>query len=87
MCELFGFSGKKKTDLTDYWKAFFSHSVKHPHGWGMLYNGGIVKEPVKAVESELLPLILNKIEPQKNILARCIRTSVDYDTQRNDLLR
>ena len=69
MCELFGFSGKKKTDLTDYLKAFFSHSVKHPHGWGMLYNGGIVKEPVKAVESELLPLILNKIEPQKNILA------------------
>ena len=69
MCELFGFSGRTKTDLTDHLKTFFSHSEKHPHGWGMMYDGCIVKEPVKASQSELLPLLLSNIEPQKTMLA------------------
>lgn len=69
MCELFGFSGRKNTDLTESLKTFFSHSDIHPHGWGMMYSGGIIKEPVKAKESDLLPMILDSMEPQKNTLA------------------
>ncbi len=69
MCELFGFSGKNNTNLTNSLKSFFSHSNMHPHGWGMMYSGGIVREPVKASESKLLPLILKSMEPQKNMLA------------------
>ena len=69
MCELFGFSGRKSTDLTDQLREFFSHSNMHPHGWGMMYSGGIIKEPVKAKESDLLPMLLDGMEPQKNMLA------------------
>lgn len=69
MCELFGFSGRKSTDLTDSLKTFFSHSDMHPHGWGMMYSGGIIKEPVKAADSDLLPMLLDSMEPQKNMLA------------------
>ena len=35
MCELFGFSGKKRTDLSGLLAEFFSHSVNNPDGWGL----------------------------------------------------
>ena len=69
MCELFGFSGKKSADISDYLETFFSHSEKHPHGWGMMYNEVIVKESVKASESLLLPMLLENMPPQKDFLA------------------
>ena len=69
MCELFGFSGRRNADLTGYLKEFFSHSEKHPHGWGMMYGSGIVKEPVKAKDSEKLARLLGELPPQRNVLA------------------
>ncbi len=69
MCELFGFSARKSAVIKDHLDTFFSHSEKHPHGWGLMYGGGIVKEPVKASKSELLPVILEEMPPQKNVLA------------------
>lgn len=50
MCELFGISSTKKVRVNEYLKEFFSHSVEHPHGWGMaaFYEGvaSIEKEPI-----------------------------------------
>ncbi len=69
MCELFGFSGRRAADVTDYLKIFFSHSRMHPHGWGVMHSKGIVKEPVKAEDSETLKTLLNDLPPQKNMLA------------------
>ncbi len=83
MCELFGFSGRKSADLTDRLNTFFSHSDKNPHGWGIMYGGGIVKEPVNAGGSTLLPLILKDLPPQKNMLAHIRYATVGSITEEN----
>ena len=31
MCELLGFTSTKKTDISNYLRTFFSHSVQNPH--------------------------------------------------------
>lgn len=58
MCEIFGVSSKTRVDINEYLKVFFSHSNKHPHGWGLACMEGnetiIEKEPAKAVVSRYL---------------------------------
>ena len=58
MCELFGFSGRRRVELNEYLKEFFTHSVEHPHGWGLTLldrdNYSIEKEPVRAIDSKYL---------------------------------
>ena len=58
MCELFGYDGKNRIELNEYLKLFYSHSMDHPHGWGIAdMNDGIVnieKEPVQATRSQYL---------------------------------
>ncbi len=72
MCELLGFTSAKPTDISDYLLEFFSHSIRHPHGWGIMReNNGreIFKEPVKACDSSLLPSVIKSTPPQKTALA------------------
>lgn len=47
------------------------HSEKNPHGYGLMYDDDrkVIKEPVKANESDTLKAALDSIEPQKNMLA------------------
>lgn len=58
MCELYGFSSKRAKLINDSLREFYSHSDKHPHGWGLAYTAGgqicIDKEPLKASESSRL---------------------------------
>lgn len=58
MCELFGVSARNKTEVNGLLKEFFSHSEKHPNGWGMavFYENAVSleKEPVKASQSAYL---------------------------------
>ena len=44
MCELLGISSEKEELVNEYLKTFYSHSDKHPHGWGLayLYDGQIM---------------------------------------------
>lgn len=71
MCELFGFSAAKEKDISAYLKEFFSHSIHHPHGWGMMYNDDrrLVKGAESAVQSSKLSELLESIPPQKTALA------------------
>lgn len=73
MCELLGYSGRHAADLRGYLKIFYSHSVRHPHGWGMLrlLDGvpQLLREPVCAAQSTLLPQILAEMPPQTAALA------------------
>ena len=73
MCELFGFTSSEPTDIRSYLQTFYSHSEKHPHGWGILRGEGdsyiLSKEGIKASESRLLAQILETLPPQKNLLA------------------
>ena len=71
MCELLGFSGDAGTDLSGVLRAFYAHSVQHPHGWGIMYEDGsrvILKEAVCASRSTFLPDLINVIPPQTTLL-------------------
>lgn len=58
MCELFGACLKKHMEINDYLKKFYSHSNKHPHGWGLAcideQNVSLEKEPLQASKSYYL---------------------------------
>mgnify|MGYP002621240191 CR=1 FL=1 len=73
MCELFGFTSSNPKEINNYLKTFYSHCDEHPHGWGLSIldddNYCLVKEPVKADESETLKRILSSPVVGKNIFA------------------
>jgi len=58
MCEVFGFSADKEININDNLKVFYSHSNKHPHGWGLAYlyenELYIEKESLQASKSHYL---------------------------------
>ena len=58
MCELFGASLHYSIQLNIYLKEFYSHSVRHPHGWGLMLQNDdgieIEKEPLRADKSHYL---------------------------------
>jgi len=59
LCQLFAVSGAQSRDYTDELKEFFTHSVDHPHGWGMamFYDNcsvSLEKEPECASRSRYL---------------------------------
>lgn len=55
MCELFAASLRRPYAINGYLKCFYSHSVDHPHGWGLACidkdNVIIEKEPLRADKS------------------------------------
>lgn len=73
MCELFGFSSEKGFVINEYLKEFFSHSDKHPHGWGLACLEGnealIEKEPLQATKSRYLSERLTVPIDNRNVLA------------------
>ena len=58
MCELFGISSAKKYYANEYLKRFFSHSDRHPHGWGLACisrnSAQLEKESIQACKSHYL---------------------------------
>ncbi len=73
MCEIFAMTSRKKRDVNEYLKEFFSHSTQHPHGWGLanLYKNEveIEKEPIQATKSHYLKNRLSVPYKGRNILA------------------
>lgn len=73
MCEILGINTKTAIDTDTYLRTFFSHSVCHPHGWGIMrsVNGKytVFKESVRAVDSGVINDIIEKSEKQTNLLA------------------
>ncbi len=79
MCELFGISSAKKYHSNKYLKAFFSHSVRHPHGWGLACVSGCChhteKESVQACRSNYL-----KERLSQPICAQIVLAHIRYAT-------
>ena len=73
MCEIFGFSSRNDFTANNFLKEFFSHSKKHPHGWGLACisreNALIEKESVKAIDSNYLKERLSQPISAKIMLA------------------
>ena len=65
MCELYGFIGRKPTLINDTLNIFYSHGVKHPHGWGLVHwnenntTPAIYKDAIPSIESIALNNILS----------------------------
>jgi glutamine amidotransferase len=88
MCELLGFSSSKAEDVRTYLTAFYAHSVKHPHGWGLMretYDGKteIFKEGVCAAKSTILGNLIAETLPQKHLLAHIRLATVGSVRQEN----
>ncbi len=73
MCELFGASAKDTRIFNDDLKAFYKHSCRHPHGWGLALLDGddaaIEKEPKQASFSEYLKNRLTEPIEERTVLA------------------
>ena len=74
MCELLGFSSKKKRRQNDLLRAFYSHAEAHPHGWGLATfpDGGapaIDKEPICASGSTHLKSRLDAPLEERTLIA------------------
>lgn len=60
MCELFGANLINEVSINGMIAEFFSHSIMHPHGWGLATfqkNSdipNIIKEPNRAIDSQVL---------------------------------
>lgn len=87
MCELLGFDSATEQDITEYMKEFYTHSVRHPHGWGLavMNEDGrniVEKEPRPAYRSARL-----KERLQSPVTGRHIFGHIRYATVGNlDLL-
>lgn len=64
MCEIYAISSEKPVRANHRLQAFFQDSVAHPHGWGLSwYQDGqatLYKEPVRAIDSQLLDDVLSR---------------------------
>lgn len=64
MCEIFAISSRHPVVANPRLREFFSHSVDHPHGWGLAWreDGGlrVHKEPLRAVDSIFLQGLLEE---------------------------
>lgn len=73
MCELFGVCSQEPYYVNDYLKEFYSHSSKHPHGWGLACMGRkdalVEKETVQATKSNYLKERLSLPIQEKTVFA------------------
>lgn len=87
MCELFGISSEENIQINCYLKEFFSHSNKHPHGWGLTSmecnQVQIEKEPMEASKSAYLKERLSVPVIVKNGLAHIRYATIGNVEYRN----
>ena len=87
MCELFGFSGKKRTDLTGLLTEFFSHSVNNADGWGLASfddsQSLIYKERVAAYKSTNIERIIRETGKAKTLIGHIRLATIGYDDYNN----
>ena len=87
MCELFGFSARDEIYANEYLRTFFSHSDKHPHGWGLACvsrNGALIeKESIRALDSHYLGERLSQPITEKILLAHIRYATIGNVEYRN----
>ena len=83
MCELLGFSSRKRRRLTGVLRECYSHADAHPHGWGLARfpDGGaplIEKEPVCAMGSACLERLLAVPVEERTLIAHIRLATVGH---------
>ena len=78
MCELFALNAEGPVNTNAYLREFFSHSVNHPHGWGISWRDGdpfddasvtLVREGRRAIDSDLNWKVLGSPVEKSHVLA------------------
>ena len=73
MCELLGISSSEPIDPQGYLRKFYNHSVRHPHGWGLMRKNAnvieVIKEPACASGSRIISEVIRKTQPQTDMMA------------------
>ena len=88
MCELFGFSSRKKRRRNDLLREFYSHAQAHPHGWGLARfpDGGapsVEKEPVCATCSASVRRLLADPVEERSLIAHIRLATVGHIEYKN----
>ena len=87
MCEILGLSSQSEYEANDYLKTFFSHSSKHPHGWGLgciSRNSALIeKESIAALKSNYLKERLSQPIKAKIILAHIRYATIGHVEYKN----
>ena len=83
MCELLGFSSRRKRRRNDLLREFYSHAESHPHGWGLARfpDGGaplVEKEPVCAAHSAFLAGLLADPVEERALIAHIRLATVGH---------
>jgi glutamine amidotransferase len=64
MCEIFAICSQRPVGANARLREFYSHSVDHPHGWGLAWREGlgtqVYKEPLSAIDSNFLRYVLDE---------------------------
>lgn len=80
MCELLGVSAARKITVNAQLKEFFSHSVRHPNGWGMAFffdnSVSLEKEPIQASRSVYLQERLRRPVRVQTMIAHIRKATV-----------
>lgn len=87
MCELFGITSNRKTNIHGLLNEFFSHAEAHPNGWGLaFFDEGhtlIEKEPLQASKSYYLKCRLNEPVETSCFLAHIRRATIGDESYSN----
>lgn len=91
MCELYGFSGKRYKDLSGELREFYSHSTRHPDGWGIAgFTSAeddvlplFMKGCGPAFKSDLLERLLSNPVEEKNLIAHIRLATIGHDEYNN----
>lgn len=88
MCEIFGMTAGVSRQITPELQEFFSHSRRHPDGWGLVILDGedhtlVEKEPLPAYRSEYLKARLQESVSAKNALAHIRLATIGTVTRKN----
>ena len=87
MCELFGVTAKNRIKVTGLLNTFFSHSVDHRNGWGLVFldvpPAIIHKEPQRATNSRTLRELLEKDTETAACIAHIRKATIGEEHSRN----
>ena len=87
MCEIYGFSGSRKTELNHDLRVFYSHADQHPNGWGLaLFDKGtadIRRETIRADRSAYLETLLSDSVTAQTALAHIRLATIGNVEQEN----
>ena len=83
MCEVFGVSSGRNTDVSAELKEFFKHGDYNPHGWGIASwdkDGAVtlVKEPLNSVESARITELLSSGFTCRGMFAHVRRATIGH---------